>query len=38
MPCQSVFNKMSLDPIPDELKDLKNLEKNLIFKKIIFKK
>ena len=21
MPCQTVFNKMSLDPIPDELKD-----------------
>ena len=20
MPCQAVFNKMSLDPIPDELK------------------
>ena len=38
MPCQAVFNKMSLDPIPDELKDLKVLEKKLITKRIIFKK
>ena len=30
-PCQAVFNKMSLDSIPDELKDLKKLEKNLNF-------
>ena len=27
MPCQAVFNKMSLDPIPNELKDFKKLEK-----------
>ena len=32
MPCQAVFNKMSSDPIPDELKDLKRKKK----KKIIF--
>ena len=38
MPCQAVFNKMSLDPITDELKDLKKLEKNLISKRIIYKK
>ena len=38
MPCQTVFNKMSLDPITIELKDLKKLEKILIFKVIIFKK
>ena len=38
MPCQAVFNKMSLHPIPDELKDLKNFLKILISKKIIFKK
>ena len=38
MPCQTVFNKTSLDPIPDELKDLKKLEKDLISKRIIFKK
>ena len=38
MPCQVVFNKMSLDPIPDELKDFKKLEKILIFKRIILKK
>ena len=31
IPCQAVFNKMSLDSIPDELKDLKKLEKNLNF-------
>ena len=35
MPYQAVFNKMSLDPIPDELKDLKKLQKTLIFKRII---
>ena len=38
MSFQAVFNKMSLDHIPDELKDLKKLEKILISKKIIFKK
>ena len=38
MPCQAVFNKMSLDPIPDELKDLNKLEKILIPKRIILKK
>ena len=38
IPCQAVFNKMSLDSIPDELKDLKKLEKILISKRIIFKK
>ena len=36
MQCQAVFNKMSLDPIPDKLKDLKKLEKILISKRIIF--
>ena len=38
MPCQAVFDKTSLDPIPDELKYLKKLEKDLISKRIIFKK
>ena len=38
MPCQAVFNKMSLDPIPDELKDLKKLEEILISKRITFQK
>ena len=38
MPCQAVFNKISLDPIQDELKHLKKIEKILIFKRIIFKK
>ena len=38
MPCQAVFNKMSLHPIPDELKDLNKLEKILISKRIIFLK
>ena len=30
IPCQAVFNKISLDSIPDELKDFKKLKKNLI--------
>ena len=34
MPCQAVFNIMRLNPIPDELKDLKILEKYLISKRI----
>ena len=38
MPCQAVFNKISLDPIQDELRHLKKIEKILIFKRIIFKK
>ena len=36
--CQVVCNKMPLDPLPDELKDLKRLKKKLIFKIILFKK
>ena len=35
---QAVCNKMVLDPIPDELKDLKKLGKVLISKIILFKK
>ena len=38
IPCQAVCNKMVLDLIPDELKDLKKLEKVLISKRILFKK
>ena len=38
MPCQAVFNKMSLDPIPDEIKDFKQLEKKFTSKRIIFKR
>ena len=38
MPCQAVFDKMSLDPIPDELKNLKKSEKLQISQRIIFKK
>ena len=38
MSCQAVLSKMSLHLIPDELKDLKNYQKILIFKRIIFKK
>ena len=30
-PCQAVSNKMVLDPIPDELKDFKKLEKSIDF-------
>ena len=36
--CQAVCNKMARYPIPDILKDLKKLEKVLIFKRILFKK
>ena len=36
--CQAVSNKMALDPIPDELKDLKKLGKLLTSKKILFTK
>ena len=38
MQSQAVFNKMSLDPIPDELKDLKKLDEILISKRITFQK
>ena len=31
MPCQAVFNKMSSDPIPDELKDFKKKKKKNFF-------
>ena len=37
IPCQSVSNKMALDPIPDELKDFKNRKSPnflIVFKKI----
>ena len=37
MPCQAVFNKISLHPFPDELKDFKKLEKFLFYMGIIFK-
>ena len=39
--CQAVCNKITLDPIPDELKDLKKkkkIEKALISTRILFKK
>ena len=35
IPCQAVYNKMALDPIPDELKDLEELEKVSITKRIL---
>ena len=38
IPCHTVCNKMALAPIPDELKSLKQLEKVLILKRILFKK
>ena len=38
IPCQSVSNKMALDPIPKELQDLHRLERILISKRILFKK
>ena len=36
--CQTVFNEIGLDPICGQLKDLKRIEKILIFKRRIFKK
>ena len=38
MPWQAVFNKISLDPIPDELKDFKIFKQKLISKREIFLK
>ena len=38
IPCQTVYNKVALDLIPGELKDLKRLEEVLISKLILFKK
>ena len=35
--CQAVCNKMALDPIPDELRHLRKLEKVLISKRLLFK-
>ena len=37
IPCQAVCNKTDLDPMPDELKDLKKLEKVFILKRTLFK-
>ena len=36
--CQAVCNKMALDPIPDQLKYFKKIEKVLLSKRIFFKK
>lgn len=36
--CQAVCNEMTLDPIPIELKDLKEIKKVLISKIVLFKK
>ena len=38
MPYKAVFNKSRVNPVPDELKDFKKLEKILVSIKIIFKK
>ena len=38
IPCQAVSNKMALDPIPDEIRHLRKLEKVLISKRLLFKK
>ena len=37
IPCQSVCNKMKLDPVPKELQELKRLEKVFIAKRILSK-
>ena len=38
VPCQSVWNKLTLDDIPEELSSLNRLENILISKRILFKK
>ena len=38
IPAQSKVNRMALDEIPDELKDLNNLELHIICKRILFMK
>ena len=38
IPCQAVCNKMALDPIPDELRDLKKLERVLISNRLLCRK
>ena len=38
IPCQAVCNKMALDPIPDELRDLKKLERVLISNRLLCQK
>ena len=38
IPCQAVWNKMALDPITDNLKNLKTNKKVLISKIILFNK
>ena len=38
IPCQAVCNKIALDPIPDESKNLSKLGKVFISQKILFKK
>ena len=38
IPAQSKANRMALDEIPDELKDLNNLELHIICKRILFMK
>ena len=37
VPCQTVCNKMALDPNPGQLKNLEILENFLISKRILFK-
>ena len=38
IPCQAVCNKMAVDPIPNELKNIKKLEKVFTSKRILFTK
>ena len=38
IPCQAICNKMAVDPIPNELKNFKKLEKVFTSKRILFKK
>ena len=36
-PCQSLFNKLSIEPESKELSDLRRLEKVIISQRILFK-
>ena len=38
IPCQAVWNKLSIDKLPDEISCFNRLEKVLISKRILFKK
>ena len=38
MPCQAVYNKMALHPIPDELKDFEKIRKTKFLREFCLRK